>query len=205
MRAGLFGGSFDPPHIGHIHVAQRALLAVDEVWFLPAAAPPHKIGRSLAPFHHRLQMLKIATQNQPRFKVLDIEAQLPTPSYTIQTVKLLRRLHPDVSFSLVVGTDTLLDLPTWYKAVELLRLVDVVAVERAGYDESRVREVLESAFGADVCRRLMAGVLRGEVVDVSSTEVRAALMRGENVENLLPDGVADYIKRNGLYGWRRQQ
>jgi len=204
MRAGLFGGSFDPPHIGHIHVAQRALLAVDEVWFLPAATPPHKMGRNLAPFHHRLQMLKIATQDQPRFKVVDIETRLPPPSYTLQTVKQLRRLHPDVSFSLVVGTDTLSDLPTWFKAAELLSLVDVVAVERKGYDESRVREVLEAAFGTDVCRRLMAGVLRGEVVDVSSTEVRAALMRGEDVENLLPNGVANYIKRNGLYGWKRQ-
>ena len=204
MRAGLFGGSFDPPHIGHIHVAQRALLAVDEVWFLPAAAPPHKMGKSLAPFHHRLQMLKIATQSQPRFKVVDIEAELPTPSYTLQTVKLLRKLHPDVSFSLVVGTDTLSELPTWFKAAELLSLVDVVAVERKGYDEGRVREVLEAAFGADVSRRLMAGVLRGEVVDVSSTEVRAALMRGEDVESLLPNGVANYIKCNGLYGWKRQ-
>ena len=204
MRAGLFGGSFDPPHIGHIHVAQRALLAVDEVWFLPAAAPPHKMGKSLAPFHHRLQMLKIATQNQPRFKVVDIEAKLPAPSYTLQTAKLLRKLHPDVSFSLVVGTDTLSDLPTWFKAAELLSLVDVVAVERKGYDEGRVREVLEAAFGTDVCRRLMAGVLRGEVVDVSSTEVRAALMRGEDVGNLLLNGVANYIKRNALYGWKRQ-
>jgi len=204
MRAGLFGGSFDPVHIGHMHVATRALSFVDEVWFLPAAAPPHKLKRRLTPFHHRLNMLQIATRSEPSFRVVDIEASLPVPSYTLKTVEALKKLHPDVDFSLVMGTDTLLELPTWFRAAELVEIVGLVVVERGGFSRGEAEIVLERAFGREVCRRLLGCVAYGDVVDVSSTQIRAALEGGEDVGRLLPDGVMDYIKRHKLYGWKRQ-
>src|SRR5208283_146178 len=123
MRIGIFGGTFDPVHLGHLIVAEqcREQGRLDEVCFIPAARPPHKQERSVTPFAQRLEMLALAVAGQPAFRVEDLEDHRPGPSYTADTLEELRRSRPDAEFLLIVGTDTLEDLPHWVDPVRIIR------------------------------------------------------------------------------------
>src|SRR5688572_5450952 len=113
MHIGLFGGTFDPIHVGHLILAERCRedARLDEVWFLPSYKPPHKAEGQLTRFEQRCEMATLATTGQPAFRVEPIEKELPPPSYTAETLTELRRRHPSDTFALIVGADSLLDLP----------------------------------------------------------------------------------------------
>ncbi|HET6574986.1 MAG TPA: nicotinate (nicotinamide) nucleotide adenylyltransferase, partial [Fimbriiglobus sp.] len=136
MRIGLFGGTFDPPHLGHLVLAERCRedAGLDEVWFLVSYRPPHKTGQPLTRFEHRCEMATLAVTGQPLFKVEPIEKELPPPSYTAETLAELRPRHPADEFVLVVGADSLADLPQWYEPRRVLEQADVVAVPRPGVE-----------------------------------------------------------------------
>jgi nicotinate-nucleotide adenylyltransferase len=204
-RIGLFGGSFDPVHAGHLHAARAALRAfdLDRVVFVPARRPPHKPGRELAPGADRMEMLRLALRGEPRFEALGIELDREGPSYTIDTVRELpAALGEDgASIHLILGSDNLEGLPTWREAAALLERVQPVVVHRGGDPAPSLGEI-ERALGRTAAERVRAGYLELPPVDASSTGVRARIRStgGRSRDLELDPSVLDYIRERGLYG-----
>ncbi len=188
MRIGVFGGSFDPTHVGHLVVAEAAadVLGLDRVHFVPTLAQPLKMEAHSAAPEDRVAMLRAAIADNPRF-VLDLrEIDRGGASYTVDTLRALRRDYPDDRLSLLVGADTARDLPEWREAEQLPQLACVVVLSRPG------AEVPENGI---VSRSITV-----PAIDVSATYVRETVRRGRSVRYLVPPAVADYIKSHGLYG-----
>jgi len=209
-RIGLFGGSFDPVHAGHLHAAQAALRAfdLDRVVFVPARLPPHKPGRVLASGEDRLAMLRLATAGEPRFLVHGIELAREGPSYTIDTVRALPAAlgePEDVRIHLILGSDNLVGLESWREAAALIERVEPVIVHRSddpSEDPSGDLAQIERKLGRAVAERIRSGYLRLPPVPVSSTGIRTRLASGSSEVELAP-AVLDYIRKHGLYGMAR--
>ena len=186
-RIGLFGGSFDPVHLGHLIVARSAAeqLRLHVVRFIPARIQPFKTGRELAAAQHRLAMLELAVAGEPSFLVDDREIRRPGTSYTIDTVRELRAEAPDDRLCLMVGADTALDFTEWREALEISRLASITVLTRPGIDVS---------LGT-----VPAAVIEVPAVDISATEVRRRVREGEPINELVPAAVAAYIASHGLY------
>ena len=206
-RLGLFGGSFDPVHLGHLHAARAAAGAFDleRVVFVPAARPPHKPERILAAGSQRLRMLEIAVEPEPTWCVSDLELARSGPSYTIDTVQALAA-HVDepaqAEIHLILGSDNLPGLADWYRARELLEQVRPVVVLRDETDRALLEELspaLVERLGARIARRVHDGVLALPPVPVRSTDLRLRIAAGENVGDELPPGVWEYVLRHGVY------
>lgn len=200
MRVGLLGGSFNPPHVGHLQVARaaREALRLDAVWLVPAARPPHKPDHpEMAAAEDRLAMSRLATREEG-LGVCDVELLRSGPSYTIDTVRELKAAHPGTRFAWLVGSDSVDELPTWRRAQELLREVDVVVVTRPGHDLEANLAVVAGALGAEAADLLRRFVVEVEA-PVSSTEVRRRIRAGEPWEDQVPPAVAEYIRSRGLY------
>jgi nicotinate-nucleotide adenylyltransferase len=208
-RIGLFGGSFDPVHAGHIHAARAALRVheLDRVVFVPAAEPPHKLGTRLADGRHRLAMLELATSGEAAFEVSSLELDRGGRSYTIDTVRALPAAigEPEgCEIYLILGTDNLAGLATWRDAAALIDRVQPVVIHRD--DESCGSQGEESAL-ASVALHLglerAEKVRRGRVVlppvRVSATRLRGELARGVSFGGELDPAVQQYIERHGLY------
>jgi nicotinate-nucleotide adenylyltransferase len=190
MRVGLLGGTFDPPHRGHIHVArmvQRAL-GLHRVLFAPCRWQPLKELRPAAPGAHRAAMVALATAGRSDWILETAELERPGPSYTVETLLELRLRWPGASFTLILGEDSFRTLDRWHRAAELAGLCDVAVVPRfpgapaPGKEDSAVRWVRAKPFA------------------VSSTLVRERLASGADVSRLIPASVEAYIRKEGLYG-----
>jgi nicotinate-nucleotide adenylyltransferase len=192
VRIGLYGGTFDPIHLGHLRAAETAREAVrlDLVAFLPSAVPPHRGGPISSP-GDRLAMARLATASQPRFEAWDTELRRPGPSYTVETVSALLAERPSDSFVLVVGADTWPEMMSWREPERLLSLVDVAVVDRPGFPGENPRPPFP---GARVVRRA-----EGPSLPISATAIRERTLRGLSVRFLVPDAVDDYILARGLY------
>jgi nicotinate-nucleotide adenylyltransferase len=214
MRIALFGGSFNPVHVGHLAVAEAARdgLRLDGVLLVPCRRPPHKAAPGLAPGRDRLAMLRLAVRGRPGLAVSDVELRRAPPSYTIHTVAAVREAMRRVSrgsrggarggrdaLYLLVGADMLMDLPGWYRARRLVRLARVAAAGRPGWSLTALRKPLARAFGAAFVRDLVRGRFASPGIDVSSTEIRLRVRAGRPIRGLVPDAVAAYIRRRGLY------
>ena len=195
MRLGVFGGTFDPPHVGHLIVAQDAAVALDldRVLFVPAGVPPHKRNRVLSPADARLAMTRAATAGNGRFDVDGVEVERGEgPSYTVDTLRALVGRHPGAELWLLLGRDQWDEFATWREPDEVLRLASVGVLSRAG-DGSGPGPGLgpgthERVRFVDVTR-----------IDVSSTEIRRRVGVGESVRYLVPDAVIEIIFRESLY------
>lgn len=209
-KVGVFGGTFDPVHHGHVRLAEFVLGQgiVDHVLFLPAAQPPHKIAATV-PFPHRVRMLEIAVAGQPAMTVSLLESRRHGPSYTVDSLKALQgECSPDRLFFLL-GADSLLELHQWYRFAELFELADLVVVARSGLDDKRCFQALEELPGHFVpdpeyrtWTRGDGAVIRylsGFSSPVSSSEVRRQLVRGRRPQGLDP-AVLAYIQTHKLYG-----
>ena len=192
MRIGLFGGTFDPVHLGHLRAAEsaREALALDLVAFLPSAVPPHR-SAPLTGAQDRLAMARLATEPHASFETWDTELRRPGPSYTVETVGALLGARPSDSFVLVVGADTWPEMAAWRDPERLLSLVEVAVVERPGSPTA----ALAAPFPA------VRGVVRvdGPALAISSTAIRDRVRRGLSVRYLVTDPVADYIAERSLY------
>jgi nicotinate-nucleotide adenylyltransferase len=212
---GLFGGTFDPVHQGHLDLARHVLAhcRLDTLLFIPAPRPPHKEQPS-ASFAHRLAMIEAALQhcgNGDRICCSAIEATLPAPSYTIHTVEALIREQGDRRYALIIGADSLLDLPHWYRAADLLALIDLIVVRRDTLKTNALETTLTTLDptyrldGPQGCWRNGAGrtvTYLGDIeLPVSSSSIRDALSQGR-VPAMLPPAVFDYIQAHHLYNWR---
>jgi nicotinate-nucleotide adenylyltransferase len=189
-RIGILGGTFDPPHYGHLLIANEVgfRLQLDEVWFMPNQLPPHKVKRSDTTNEDRLEMLKRATKNHSNFKIETIELQRLGPSYTIDTIRLLKSQYPEDEFYFIIGADMIEYLPKWNQIDELIQLIHFVGVKRPGYMENTKFPVIL----VDVPQ-----------MDISSNMIRSRTMNQEPICYLLPDEIRDYIKERQLYGSKR--
>ena len=187
-RVGIFGGSFDPVHLGHLILAEAALeeLDLDRIIFIPAGVSPFKQDRPPgASPEQRLAMLRLATAGEPRFSVDDRELHRLGPSYAIDTVRSLMGDYPGVRFLFLIGADNLSDLTRWHEADELMRLVDFAVFDREDSGASLVGE-----SGLPVVRRR---------IDISSTEIRQRVTGGLSIRFMVPEQVYDYIMTQAPY------
>lgn len=208
-RIGLFGGSFDPVHSGHLHAARAALeaCALDRVVFVPAAEPPHKPGRRLADGEHRLAMLALATAGEPRFSVSPIELERGGRSYTIDTVRVLPAAigeAQDCEIYLILGSDNLTGLASWRDASALIDRVHPVVIYRddeacGALDEEHALDEIAARLGTARAAKVRQGRVVLPPVRLSATRVRAKLSSGAVMQGELDPAVREYIELHGLY------
>jgi nicotinate-nucleotide adenylyltransferase len=215
-RIGVFGGTFDPIHFGHLRCAEEAReqLALDQVLFVPAADPPHKPGRRIAPPPHRLAMVQRAVRGNPRFRASSIELERSGPSYTVDTLRSLRRrLGPRPQLFLLLGLDAFRDLATWKEYRLLFTLADLAVWSRPPGFRGRTRGLLPVAARGDFCYArdqttlihhtgTRIHFLTVTALDISASDIRQRLQRGRSVRYLLPSAVERYATREGLYRGR---
>ena len=184
-KVGLLGGTFDPPHIGHLLVAEEVFhaLDLDEVWFVPSNDPPHKEA-SNTNVKHRVEMTQLAIESNPHFKVNTIEMERSGISYTYDTLNELIHQYKDTKFYFIIGGDMVEYLPKWHRIEELVELVTFVGVKRKGHD-------LQSPYPIER--------VDIPIFEVSSTFIRERVNQGGSTKYMLPEGVESYIKEHSLY------
>jgi nicotinate-nucleotide adenylyltransferase len=184
-KIAILGGTFDPPHNGHLLIAYEVLhaLSLDEIWFMPTKIPPHKEGENVTDSNDRLTMLELALLNHEHFKVQSIELKRKGPSYTFDTIKLLKEMYKE-EFYFIIGGDMIEYLPKWYKIDELLKLVTFVGVERVGFSTKTDYPII---------------TIPTPLFDVSSSFVRKRIKSKGNTELLIPSSVRRYIEEKHLY------
>lgn len=192
MMTGLFFGSFNPIHVGHMIIANHMLQnGLSEVWFVVSPHNPLKQKKSLLATSHRLYMTKIAVEDNPRFKVSDIETKLSQPSYTVNTLTHLREKYPNKQFALIMGMDNLLTLHKWKNPEEILKHHTILVYARAG---ETVNEENNTFLNHPNVK-----VLETPLMDVSSTYIRNAIAGGRDVRYLVTDTVYKYINEMNFY------
>ncbi|MBI4615514.1 MAG: nicotinate-nucleotide adenylyltransferase [Planctomycetes bacterium] len=201
MRIGLFGGSFDPIHHGHLISAQEMLREgpLDRVIFVPAREPPHKEASSLAPAEERVRMIELAIAREPRFAVSDVELGRPGPSYTIDTVEsFLARTETGEEYFWIVGDDSVRDIPGWREAERLLKICRFLVATRRGEGRAALTSG-RSGLSAHAVESLLAGYRATPTIEISGTEIRRRISRGESIAYQVPEAVEDYIRMEELY------
>lgn len=207
MKIGIFGGSFDPVHKGHIELAKEVIRsgAADRVVFMPAARQPFKLDRKMASGEDRINMIKLAIEDEDSFEVSDYELQRKDEiSYTVNTLHAMKKLYgPDNGIALILGADTFLQIHKWTRPEEILENYTIIVGIRPGYKKEEMdrQEVfLKERFGAEIV------CIKNPSVEISSTDIRKASMSvsGENeecseVKNYIPKKVKEYIIEKGLY------
>ena len=199
-RLAIMGGTFDPIHMGHLRMAYavQQQLEFDKIVFLPAYLPPHKQTRSdFASWQDRLAMVQLAIRDYGDFVVSSLEFDRGGISYTYDTVNFMQELWPDAEIHLIIGEDSLTQLYTWYRVLDLLRLVHFVAAERPGYEGEVGVARLTKAYGSWTAEK----IIHAEVPEtaISSTEIRKRLREGKPVRGMVPLAVEQYIYEHGLY------
>ncbi|HTK81867.1 MAG TPA: nicotinate-nucleotide adenylyltransferase [Bacteroidota bacterium] len=191
MKLGIFGGSFNPPHVGHLIVAEsvRDQMQFDRIIFIPSANPPNKHDRTMAPAADRLQMTRLAVEGNNHFEVSDIETQRGGISYTIDTVTSLVGLHPNGDLSLIIGADNLLEFQTWKSPDEILSKVNLVAMSRPGF----------SPHDQHGKYARFVSFVNVPQIGISGTEIRRRVKSGRTIRYMVPPSVHEYIARRGLY------
>lgn len=192
MKVGVFGGTFDPIHLGHLLLAQQALEEgqLDQVWFIPAGEPPHKRDKAITPAHHRARMVELAIEDNPAFCLSRIELEREGPSYTIDTLEELTDKYPNYRFFLIIGADMVKDLPHWYKIKKILQYVRVIGLKRPG--------VSTDGLPVEMAERVI-WIREAIETNISSTAIRERLSQGKSVRYLVPDPVCQYMKEYRLY------
>jgi nicotinate-nucleotide adenylyltransferase len=195
VRVGLLGGTFNPPHIGHLVCATQALAALelDRVLFVPVYEPPHKAVEADPGVEHRVELCRLAVAGEDRLAVSLIEAEVPGPSYTVDTLSRLHDRCPGDQLTFIVGGDMALSLPNWREPAAILSLAALGVAEREGVRRADISERL-AGLGTRNLRFFDMPRL-----DVSSSLIRRLVAAGRPIRYLVPDAVADYIAREGLY------
>jgi nicotinate-nucleotide adenylyltransferase len=195
VRVGLLGGTFNPPHIGHLVSAQEALaqLELDRVLLVPVNEPPHKGVEADPGVEHRVELCRRAVAGEERIEVSRVEADIPGPSYTVDTLRRLHERCPGDDLTFIVGGDMALSLLTWREPEAILELAELGVAEREGVRRTDIAERL-SGLGADRVRFFDMPRL-----DISSSLIRRLVAAGRPIRYLVPDAVADYISQAGLY------
>ncbi|MDZ7816922.1 MAG: nicotinate-nucleotide adenylyltransferase [Planctomycetota bacterium] len=198
-RIGILGGTFDPVHYGHLHIAKKALQGspVQRVLLMPSGNPPHKPVDRITPAHHRLEMCRIAADEFDDIEVSEVEINREDPCYSLDTVKLLQSKTRGVQYYYIIGADSLADLPNWYLSDQLVQTVKFIILKRPGVD---IEDAIESlTFPRDKKESLRKGIVEARQLDISSTEIRKRIRQGEPVHDMVPEPVLNYINTHRLY------
>lgn len=195
---GIFGGTFNPIHLGHLLVAQDALeqLRLARVIFIPSAIPPHKHADKLASAADRLRMIELGIRGNDRFEVDDVEIRRGGKSYSVDTLTQLKAQNPRAVFFFIIGADSLRELHLWREVGQLVTLCTFVTVPRPGFE---AKPVIDPRLDPATRRQLRQHVLRGHACGIASRDIRARVASGRSIRYLVPDGVRQYIRRRRLY------
>lgn len=222
MKIGIFGGTFNPIHYGHLRAVEEAgeKFGLDRILFIPAGKPPLK-SNDLAEAAHRYAMVRLAVKGNPLFEVLDIECRRAGKSYTVNTLEQLRRTYPDADFFFILGIDAFLDIPNWREPEKILSLANFIVLSRPGRNFS---DLLQSPYlhlkknqlagidsgTSEACTTVLQGgrqviLSRITPLGISSTDIRNQVKSGTSIKYLLPARVESYIISNNLYGERNER
>ena len=195
-RLGILGGTFDPPHIGHLVLGEYAAEALDfeKVLFVPAADPPHKTDVHKSPVEHRLAMLQIALADNPRFRISRVDLDRPGPHYSLDTVQIIQQQCPDAELYFVMGGDSLRDLPKWHAPEKLVQQCRLAVMERPG---AEAYPTMHDAILPGLAERVV--MIDAPVLEIASSEIVPRLKQGRSARYIVPDGVLHYIHQHGLY------
>ena len=190
-KIGIFGGTFDPIHNGHLHIAETVLAAteVEEIVFMPSANPPHKPDQRISPFEQRMQMVRLAIAGHRSFSVDDVEFRLGGTSYTVRTIETLKKEKPDTEWFLIIGSDSLLGLPSWKEPEKLIKEFRFIVFPRSSSDAKRAeKRFLEKSI-----------VLNVPLVTISSSDIRSRVCKDQPISEMVPAEVQRYIALHKLY------
>jgi len=196
MRIGIFGGTFDPIHYGHLVAAEeaRAVLKLERVLIVPAGQPPHKTTHPITPAEHRVAMVQLAIASNPAFVLSRVDLDRPGPHYSVDMVMRLRRQLGPGEVYFIVGMDSLMELPTWHEAERLMGLCYIVGVNRPGYTyDLAPLEKAVPGISSHIC------VLEAPQLEISSHDLQERVRRGMPIKYQLPEAVEEYIYRHKLY------
>ena len=200
MRIGIFGGTFDPVHYGHLIVAEQAReqAELDQVWFLLSARPPHKADTAITPFDRRAEMLSLALAGQePRFRLSTIERDRPGLSYTADTLDALDAQHPNTDWFLILGADSVKDLPTWREPLRIVRRATILVAARPGHAVWTGPE-LAARLSVDP-KEVRLRVVEVPLIDIASRDLRKRAAEGRSLLYQVPRAVEVYIREKKLY------
>jgi nicotinate-nucleotide adenylyltransferase len=197
VRVGILGGTFNPPHLGHLVAAQEAYiqLCLERVMLIPARTPPHKpVEEEPGPLH-RLELCRVAVQDDPRFEISAAEIEREGPSFTVDTLLELHSKAPDNDLYLIVGGDVAAGLPGWHQPERVLSLATLAVAKRRGTAREEVEAALSHLHGGE-----RTEFFRMPRIGISSTFIRERVRAGQAIKYLVPEPVADYIHQHRLYG-----
>jgi nicotinate-nucleotide adenylyltransferase len=196
LNLGILGGTFDPPHIGHLIVAEqaRAQLQLDEVWFAPAGQPPHKRNRKVSKAEHRVAMTRLAIADNPHFKLCLADIKRPGPHYSTDLMRLLRLQHPRNQWYFIIGGDSLADLPNWHQPQQFVQLARLAVAHRPGFQPDLA--ALEQTIPG-LSQRV--AWVNSPLVYVSSSDLRARARQGLPLHYVVPGEVEAYVQQHRLY------
>ena len=213
MKIGIFGGTLNPIHFGHLRSAEevREVFSLDRVLFVPSAFPPHKRREELESPQHRIEMTRIAIEGTPYFDFSDMEVRRGGFSYSVDTVEEVKKKEPGDEIYFILGVDAFFEIDSWKDYRRFLSLCNFIIVTRPGYEKGALTESLPLEVRGDFCYDAEKGCyghssghclnfLEVTLLDISSTEIRKRLKAGRSVKYLLPQRVEEYIKNNKLYG-----
>ncbi len=220
-KTGLFGGTFDPIHYGHLELARNALRLCDlsEIVFIPSGVPPHKTGAEITPFQHRVKMLKLATRKDPGFSISTIEERLASPTFTVDTLNLFFRKKVTQDYYFILGVDAFLDIRTWKQFEKVLNGINFIVATRSGYAPELFYEFMKKlcydrykTFWCNKKSGMKTYFLDIEIPGISSSGVREGIKRNSLSAKLISPSVLKYITKHSLYSsefhtpekWRSQ-
>lgn len=198
MKKAIFGGTFDPIHIGHIHIAYEALynLHLDKIIFMPAGNPPHKTNKTIIDSKIRYELVKKAIEKETHFEISDYEINKKENSYTYETLELFSRLDRSIEWYFLVGADSLMDLDNWKNVGKIFDNCKLIVYNRAGFTKGEVlvqKQYIEQKYNSKII------FLDLPIIDISSTNIKNNIKKGRNVNYLLPEGVGEIINKYKLY------
>ena len=195
MRLGIMGGTFDPIHYGHLFIAEEARVhfRLNSVLFIPNGNPPHKADGEVTAARHRYAMTLIATHSNPAFGCSPIELNRPGPSYTVDTLDIVREQHPGAELFMITGVDAVAEILTWKRHEEVIQKTKFIAAIRPGFGLDTLKDRLPRSY---LERILLVG---STALGISSTDIRQRIRQGHSIRYLTPDGVVDYIVKHQLY------
>jgi nicotinate-nucleotide adenylyltransferase len=194
---GIFGGTFDPPHLGHLILAAeaRAQLGLERLLWVLTPDPPHKQDQSIAPLQHRLEMVKLAIANDPQFEISSVEMTRPGPHYALDTVHILAEQNPEVNLAYLMGGDSLNDLPHWHRPADFVSACHLIGVMRRPGDTVELAALEKSLPGL----RSKVRFVEAPLLNIAAREIRKRIAEGRPFRYFLPERVFEYINEHGLY------
>lgn len=198
MKVGILGGTFNPIHHGHLIIAEHIRLEekLDKIIFIPTGLPPHKDRHQVLQGETRAEMVALAIESNPHFHLSRLEIEKKKTSYTLDTVKLLKKENPQDDFYLIIGGDSLMDLKSWKGHGELISSVDIVVGDRYNACGETIMEEI-NRLNLEMGGRIKN--IKSPIIEISSTEIRKKILRGESIKYLLPEKVENFILKRGLY------